>query len=310
MKNESSENIEKKTYESKSKMNHARKVDKNYRQIELVSFGDSIPNGNFTIHSRFRRTVNFHNNALLISIVNEDIGSGPLNIIVRGLDFRNIHSLSINNNILMINNFALAMHNTLKYCSKLSLQKVDKAIFSKNLTLLNTTLLKLYNEKSLCFLLDEKRVGNFTSGFEKEFVKRMKLGLNLILKGTMNSLNEGISQIKGCGFGLTPSGDDFIAGLLSGLYLKQEIFGKDFSETRKEIYETSLDENLISNTFLTLAQEGLFTENFKNLINSLLHEGKEKLNIYIRRMLNIGETSGADTLVGFCFAFKKAGELW
>ena len=300
----------KKTDENTSKMNHSRKVNTKYRQIELVSFGDSIPNGTYTIHSRFRRTVNFHNNALLISIVNEDIGSGPLNIIVRGLDFRNMHSMSINNNILMINNFALVMHNTLKYCSKLSFQKIDKVIFSKNLTLLHTTLLELSKEKSLCFLLNEKRVSNFTSSFEKELVKRMMLGLNLILKGTMNSLSEGILQIKGCGFGLTPSGDDFIAGLLSGLYLKQEIFGKDFSETRKKIYETSLGENLISNSFLTLAKEGLFTENFKKFIHSLLHEGKEKLNICIRRMLTIGETSGADTLVGFCFAFKKAGELW
>ena len=291
-------------------MNHARKVDTKYCQIELVSFGDSIPKGCFTIHSRFRRTVNFHNNALLLSIVNEDIGKGPLNIIVRGLDFRNIHSLSINRNILMINNFALVMHNTLKYCSRLSLQKVDATLFSKKLELLHTILLELCNEKSLCFLLDEKRVSNFTSSFEKEFVKRMKLGLNLIFKGTMSSLLEGISQIKGCGFGLTPSGDDFIAGLLSGLYLKQEIFGKDYSETRKKIYKASLGENLISNSYLTLAEKGLFTENFKNFIYSLIHEGKEKLNIYIRRMLNIGETSGADTLVGFCFAFKKAGEHW
>ncbi len=300
----------KKTDESTSKMNHSSKVNTKYHQIELVSFGDCIPNGNFTIHSRFRRTINLHNNSLLISVVNEDIGKGPLKIIVRGLDFQNIHSLSVYNNVLMINNFVLVVHNNLKYCSKLSLQKGDKAVFSKKLELLHTTLLELCNEKSLCFLLDEKRVSNFISSFEKEFVKRMKLGLNLILKGTMNSLSEGIMQLKGCGFGLTPSGDDFIAGLLSGLYLKQEIFGKDFSETRKIIYETSLGENLISNSYLTLAQKGLFTENFKNFIHALVHEGKEKLNIYIRRMLNIGETSGADTLVGFCFAFEKAGELW
>jgi len=27
-------------------------------------------------------------------------------------------------------------------------------------------------------------------------------------------------------------------------------------------------------------------------------------------MLNVGETSGADTLVGFYFAFKKEGKFW
>jgi len=310
MKNECSENMEKKTYESKSEMNRSRKVDKNYHRIKLVSFGDRIPNGTYTIHSRFQRTINFHNNALLISIVNEDIGCGPFNIIVKGLDLKKIHSLSIYNNILTINNIALFMQEALKYSSKLSLNGVIIATFEENLVFLETVLTELCAEKSLCFLLDEERERNFTSGFEKEFIKRMKSGVALILKGTMDSLFEGVSKIKGCGFGLTPSGDDFIAGLLSGLYLKQELFGTDLSEVRNRIYENALGDNLISNTFLFLAKEGLFVERFKNFTHSLLYDEKEKIYTHIQKVLNIGETSGADMLVGFMFSFKKAGELW
>ena len=310
MKNEYSYNTEKKTYESKVEMNRSRKLDTNNHQIELVSFGDRIPNGTFTIHSRFRRTINFHNNSILISIVNKDIGGGPLNIIVRGLDLQIIHSLSIYNNILTINNMQLLINDIIKYSSKLSLKAVSISKLTDNLKFLQTSLLELCAEKSLVFLLDEKFESCFTSGFEKEFVKRMKSGIDLILKGNMTSLVKGISKIKGCGFGLTPSGDDFNAGLLSGLYLKQKLFGKDLSAIRNAIYKTAQGDNLISNTFLYLAKEGLFVERFKNFIHSLLYEGQKKVYTNIQKIINVGETSGADMLVGFIFSFKKAGNLW
>ena len=291
-------------------MKHSGKMDKNHHKIELISFGDRIPDGTFTIHSRFRRAINFQNNYMLISIVSEDIGKGPLNIIVRGLDLQKIHSLSIYNNILMINNVALVVQEALKYSSKLSLKTIDFSKFAENLTLLKTSLTKLCAPKSLGFLLDEKQEMNFTSSFEREFVKRMKSSIALILKGSMASLLQGVAKFKGCGFGLTPSGDDFIAGLLSGLYLKQEIYGKDLSEIRRKIYETAKGDNLISNTFLYLAKNGLFIERFKNFIHSLLYEGHEEIFTHIQKILNVGETSGADMLVGFMFSFKKAGERW
>ena len=291
-------------------MSCPRKMESNHSQIKLISFGDRIPSGTFTVHSRFRRTINFYNNSVLISVVSEDIGRGPFNIIVRGLDLRKIQSLSVLKNIVTINNISLIMHEALKYTSKLYLQSVNNAILTDNLSYLESTLVKLSPEKSLCFLLDEKREVHFKPGFEKELVKRMKFGVSLILKGTMESLNEGITRIKGCGFGLTPSGDDFIAGLLSGFYLKQEISGKDLSEIRKKIYETAKGDNLISNTFLYLAKNGLFIERFKNFIHSLLYEGHEEIFTHIQKILNVGETSGADMLVGFMFSFKKVGEQW
>jgi len=291
-------------------MNHSRKLDTDHRQIELLSFGDRIPNGTFMIHSRFRRTINFQNNSMLISIVNEDIGRGPLNIIVRGLDLQKIHSLSIYNNILTINNIQILINEIVKYSSKLSLKAVSISKLTDNLKFVQTSLTKLCAPKSLGFLLDEKKKKDFTSGFEKEFVKRMRAGVELIIDGKMTSLENGISTIKGCGFGLTPSGDDFIAGLLAGLYLKQELFGNDLSEIRNAIYKTAQGDNLISNTFLYLARDGLFVERFKNFINSLLYEEKEEIHANIQKIINVGETSGADMLVGFMFSFKKVGELW
>jgi len=300
----------KKTDESKSKMNLARKVGTKYRQIELVSFGDRIPNGNFTIHSRFRRTINFCNNSMLISVVSQDIGEGPFNIIVHGFDLKQINSLSVLNNIITINNTSLIMFEALKYTSKFSLQSINKVVLTDNLSLLERILVMLGSEKSLCFLLDEKREQYFKSCFEKEFVKRMKSSASLILKGEIEDLIEGVSRIKGCGFGLTPSGDDFLVGLLSGLYVKQEIEGNDLSEVRKMIYTNAQGENLISNSYFTTAYQGLFSERFKNFILSLLFENNDTLIFHIKSLLNIGATSGADTLVGFIFAWKKAGELW
>ena len=51
--------------------------------MTLVSIGDQVKEGTYPFHSRFRRTVNFRCRNRLISVVNEEIGDGPLNIVVR-----------------------------------------------------------------------------------------------------------------------------------------------------------------------------------------------------------------------------------
>lgn len=74
--------------------------------------------------------------------MNEDIGRGPLNIIVKGLDLQTIHSLSIYNNILTINNIQFLIHEVLRYCSEVSLDAMDTSKFTDNLAFLQTSLTK------------------------------------------------------------------------------------------------------------------------------------------------------------------------
>ncbi len=52
--------------------------------MNLLSFGDQVERGSYTVHSRFKRAVNFSNGRRLVFLVSQEIGAGPLNIVLAG----------------------------------------------------------------------------------------------------------------------------------------------------------------------------------------------------------------------------------
>lgn len=279
--------------------------------IRILRYGDFIPNGNFMVHSRFDKVINFHNSRQIISIVNNEVGAGPLNIVVDNLNSKGIHSLKKTHDVLFVNEIPVPLPAVKKYDSSFRIHHFDKKILSTNIFILKHYLCEKSNRKSIIFLLDKSKENYLQSGFEKAFIERMKRGIVYINKGSIVDLKKAVTLIKGLGIGLTPSGDDFIAGFIQGLHVKQKILHVDLSQVISEMYEIARSDNLLSNTFLWLAKEGLFSEHFKDFVYSLLYEQDEEVfRESINKILASGETSGADTLVGFTFAFKKAGELW
>ena len=110
--------------------------------------------------------------------------------------------------------------------------------------------------------------------------------------------------MRGCGFGFTPSGDDFITGMLNALYIIHKISGKqDLVKLRRKIYLASQTENIISQNAILFASKGRFNEVFKALVFSLNDENDELLKQTATKLLQTGESSGADTLSGFLFTF-------
>ena len=58
--------------------------------VTLLSIGDQVRPGTYRFHSRFKRVVNFEHGGRLIAVVDETIGPGPLNIVLRDLRARNL----------------------------------------------------------------------------------------------------------------------------------------------------------------------------------------------------------------------------
>lgn len=106
-----------------------------------------------------------------------------------------------------------------------------------------------------------------------------------------------MSELIGLGVGLTPSGDDFLCGVLAGLYIQ----GKEFSEfayrlrdnIRKNLHRT----NDISAAFLSCAMDGHFSHAVNELWNNPSTEQISKM------FHEIGHSSGMDTLCGIYFLF-------
>jgi len=113
--------------------------------------------------------------------------------------------------------------------------------------------------------------------------------------------------LKGCGLGLTPSGDDFIAGLVIGLHLLQQMQNRDYQAVADAVANAARGNNIFSNTFLDLARQGLLFGRMKDLIlalanagpNATVRENRRSLETAAARLLAIGECSGADLGTGF-----------
>jgi len=104
--------------------------------------------------------------------------------------------------------------------------------------------------------------------------------------------------------GLTPSGDDFIAGLLIGLNLLQQLRGHDYQQIADEVFRTAKAGNIFSNSFLDLARRGLLFGRMKDLVLALMHETEEMVRTSAGQLMAIGESSGADLGTGFLLTVR------
>lgn len=107
-----------------------------------------------------------------------------------------------------------------------------------------------------------------------------------------------ITDLLGLGIGLTPSGDDFLCGVLAGLILLGKQETDDFQNLSTEITRNLTRTNAISAAFLHCATEGQFSEALVNLGSVPFSQSQQMFHA-------IGHSSGADTLCGLYFAFGK-----
>ncbi|MCD6168312.1 MAG: DUF2877 domain-containing protein [Caldisericia bacterium] len=285
-----------------------KNLETNIHKLELLSIGDRLHIGNYKLHSRFKRVVNFVKDGYLASVVTEEVGGGPVNIVIRGFPINCVKTLSVGDGFIIVNESRFEINKNLVYSSKIDFSlefSMDR--YKKNLNTLRDLLIFHSPERSLSFLLDKRREGYFKSEFERTFVRRIKKGADELFSGRVES---GINLLKGVGYGLTPSGDDFISGVLSGLYILENLFNYDLTTVRAKIYKLSKTHNLISSSFLYFSSRGEFFERAKNLIISIIYKSPRDVEEYFFKLMGVGDTSGSDIGTGLFMTLMKGGEVW
>lgn len=116
-----------------------------------------------------------------------------------------------------------------------------------------------------------------------------------------------VSKIAGLGPGLTPSGDDFLAGLM----LSAHAFGYPSRELVHRlctiIFETAAPHTTkLSQAFLKAARDGMAHEYWHILLHSLVSDDVQAVLSAASRVLAFGETSGLDMLAGFLWMSETA----
>ncbi|GEM_PF-3273801 len=117
-------------------------------------------------------------------------------------------------------------------------------------------------------------------------------------------INRAIAAIVGRGAGLTPAGDDFLAGIMLGSYL----FGKSAEQSRR-FCESILKicdnkTTTLSMAFLKAAAKGYADERWQGFLEAVGQPNRMKLEEKCLEVISYGASSGWDMLNGFLWMWE------
>lgn len=265
--------------------------------MRVLRVGDRVEPGVYRLHSRFRHAANYLCGDHLVSLVDDTLPPGPLEIVIEG-SLPIAEEIAVEPGIIRLGTTPCPAPPSLRYDSALppgppGPDRVEE---------LATHLCGMAHPKSLAFLLDAPRLEDFRTPFEQAFALRMQDGIRQLFDSDPIA---GVHAIKGGGIGLTPSGDDFLAGVLIGRRLGRT--GASAGEiTPGELYLAARGANPLSNAFLALARDGRVNEPIKQLVLALRPDREQNIASPAQAVLSMGETSGADLLTGLVMMLRQS----
>lgn len=114
------------------------------------------------------------------------------------------------------------------------------------------------------------------------------------------------AEMAGRGPGLTPSGDDVLVGIMHAITVWPALAAQAGGpQARSVLADAALPRTTrISGAYLEAAARGWATEPWHSLVQ-MLGRRPTAIRAAVRRILRVGETSGADALTGFCWAWSR-----
>lgn len=261
-----------------------------------------------TVHSVYRKTVNILVNGYLLALQSQSSPLSPISLITSLSQFE-------------MENMAFTPGQQVLIAPQKVIILADgfQQIFSWEKA--EITDLKLHSclDKKQAFDLSIKIKETLflanTGGFEVLFKPSLETELTPALSAAKKYIDNSICSLSsknyaeaahflcrliGLGTGLTPSGDDFLCGVLAGLRLQTECDPTFFSLLSREISEHLKDTNDISAAFLACAVHNQYSL----AVNSLRH--LPDVPAILSSFLAIGHSSGIDTLCGVYYALHYA----
>jgi len=261
--------------------------------IELLNVGDRVQIGSYRVFSRFRGATAFvrDEGSDLAVVVEESKGAGPCQIVVRGCDLNAIGRLEVCPDRVILDGATMEIRR--RYHSRLRIDGSRPAGIHRNLHALGAALIESAPARSMIFLPGSG------SAFEAALARRFRHGIGLLLAGRLES---GARAIAGLGFGLTPSGDDFLAGLLLGMYGA----GAPSLE-RRRVYQAARSSNAFSDSLLRCAADGCCIEPAQSLIHAVFAGTEAQVARHATRLSAVGASSGADLAAGLYSYLASSG---
>ena len=240
--------------------------------MKIRSIGDRVRAGVYAVRTRFSRSVWLLDEAgRALFVVNPAIGPGPLNLVVDD------PPKYVAGQTLDVPRRVAAP----RFDSALPRQ--DAAARAKLRRVLETALPRHAPPDSLISLF----VPAFPlPRFQAARDERFRQAFAAIAAGRLAA---GVRLIRGCGTGLTPSGDDFLCGWMLARRLRRT--------PTATIRENAIGSNPVSNAFLELAAQGRVNAAVQRLLRS-------PSSARVEAVCAFGHSSGADLLCGLYWGFR------
>ena len=243
----------------------------------------------------------------VISLVTPEIGKGPFSLIVnlphgRFTDFITPESeVSVDGIVLQIGSLSVDTNSAELWDARPLWESVPPSAIQAYLPLFESKL-ATSSRDSLWFVNGRS---DPTSLKAQKAIITLQIGLKT---GNLAACQEGARGLAGLGVGLTPAGDDFLLGVMVGLWLPKESSRGD-AETQR-IVEILVEEAVprtttLSGAWLEAAGRGEAGQPWHGLVEALRDEGETAVSQAIDHILTTGHTSGADALAGFVIAIKS-----
>ncbi|MDD4802427.1 MAG: DUF2877 domain-containing protein [Syntrophomonas sp.] len=284
-----------------------------------------IPNGK--IHSVFRRVVNISwPDGSLSSISRVDISNSPANIVTNlpvSSNFRHysmVPGTSVHIDMafktLFIGNVSISLKDAIPWQSPLTNLRslitpghvklnLEKAVRWVNLQGLNK-----YGLRQLFTCLDLLRNGTYLPSAHSDLVTYLAgQAINRLLPALYRTdrtiIRDSVASLIGLGPGLTPSGDDYLAGLLLSLTACSRLLPATLRSAQMELVNTVVEltpalTNDISQQMLILAAKGTGSELMENMVVALFGavQTQNSVTQAASNLSAVGASSGFDQLLG------------
>ncbi len=270
--------------------------------MDLISYGDGIPEGDYRLHSAFAGAINFRKGRFIVSLVPPRTGAGPLNVVLKQLP-PGAKRLRSTRFYFYIDENRLRKEPAALYFSGVPEVSAAPETVAANTAALSKILARKAPPKSLAFIFDPGLEKAFSRVFETQLLARFKKAIGFFRAG---DYSRGVKTIRGLGLGLTPSGDDFISGLLAGFNFAMTGLRFDASGRIERIFFHAEGGNLIANSFLRSSYEGKVNAKVRRLMKALAGTSRKELESAAAEALKSGHTSGADFCAGLVFALQDS----
>ena len=254
----------------------------------------------------------------VISLVSPTIGNGPFSLVMElpqgnFTDFITAESqVSANGFVLQVDELVVDTSSAKLWDARPLWESVPASAMRAYLPLFES---KLANFSGDGFLF-----GNDSSEPAALKAKTAVLTLQKGLKtNNLAAIQEGARGLAGLGVGLTPAGDDFLLGVMYGLWLMEKfsrglvLSDVEVGTEARRIVEVMVDEAVartttLSRAWLEAAGRGEAGQPWHELVNAMSVTSTGSVTAVsqaIDRILSTGHTSGADALAGFVTTIKS-----